>query len=89
MGAQVSVTAAYTYTSISPPMRATPTLTFTSLVISDSQSFDAAATLNAVIGTSESIYIESTFSNSGAINRAVNLRASSNSSGKLEMSSEL
>ena len=90
LGVQTTTTSAYIYTSISPPMRVTPTLTFNNLICSDSVSFDTAATLSGPVdGTGDSIYYNVDFAVSGAQFRAVNLRATSNTSGRLDMSSEL
>ena len=89
LGVQTTVTSAYIYTIISPPMRVTPTLTSNSLICSDSVSFDSSATLSSVDGTGDSIYYNVDFATSGAQFRGVNLRATSNTSGSLDMSSEL
>ena len=90
LGVQTTTSNAYIYTSVSPPMRVTPTLTFTDLICSDSVSFDSSATLSGPVdGTGDSIYYNVSFAVSGAINRPVNLRATSNTSGRLDMSSEL
>jgi hypothetical protein len=89
LGVQTTTTSAYFYTSISPPMRVTPTLTFNDLICSDSVSFDKTATLQSVDGTGDSIYYNAGFAVSGAQFRAINIRATSNTSGSLDMSSEL
>jgi hypothetical protein len=89
MGSQTSMTGGYIYVSISPPMRATPTVAFNSLVVSDSATFDASASANAIVGTQDSIYLDVSYASSGAGFRPINLRASTNSSGRLDMISEL
>ena len=89
VGAQEGTTAGYVYVSISPPMRVVPTLTFSSLIVSDSVSFDNTANVGTINGTGDSIYCGVTFASAGAQFRTINLRASTNSSGYFDMSSEL
>jgi hypothetical protein len=88
-GAQTSTTSGYAYTSVYPPMRAAPTITFSSLMVSDSSSFDTTATVGTISATQDSIYLDLAFAAVGAIYRPINLRATSNSSGRLDMNSEL
>jgi hypothetical protein len=90
MGAQSSTTGGYAYVSVSPPMRATPTIAGNQLVVSDSATFDTPASVNVVVGTQDSVYLDVSYAASGAQFRPINLRAvTGNTSGRLDMSSEL
>jgi hypothetical protein len=88
-GGQTSTTQAVLYSALNTTMRATPTGVFSSLIVSDSSSFDGAATLTSLVGTQESIFIAASFSSAGAVHRPVSLRASAASSGYFDLSAEL
>jgi hypothetical protein len=88
-GAQASTTLASFYIAVTPPMRAAMTVSISSLIVSDSVSFDSTATIDAVMEIPDALVLATTFSASGAVYRPVSLRAAGASSGFLTMSAEL
>jgi hypothetical protein len=90
MGMQTSTTGSVFNVQSAVPMRAAPTVTFSSLIVSNSIDFDAAA---SVVGidkySSTSSYVGVTHASAGAATRPVRLSPASGSSGFFNFSAEL
>jgi hypothetical protein len=79
LAGQVSTVSSFVYIALVPSMRATPTVTFASLIVSDSSSLDATvSTFGTVIGNEDAMYLQCNHGALGALGNAVNLRGLSN-----------
>jgi hypothetical protein len=89
-GAQTSTTNAWFPLVFRQAMRASPSGSFSSLIVSDSMAFDSAVSNINFFSTVDCVYLDVTYAASGAAKEPVNLRASSGpSTGYLELSAEL
>jgi hypothetical protein len=90
MGMQTSTTTSVFNVQTAVPMRATPTITFSSLIVSDSIGFDAAASIVGIDAyASTSSYVGVTHASAGASNRPVRLSPGAASTGFFNFSAEL
>ena len=89
-GASTSAINSYFLLTPQVPMRAIPSTSFSSLIVSDSVSFDAAVSTLAINYTNgKTFYVETAHTSSSAVARPVNLRPSSGSFGDLILDAEL
>jgi hypothetical protein len=90
MGMQTSTTGSVFNVQSAVPMRAAPTITFSSLIVSNSIDFDAAASVVGIDAyASTSSYVGVTHTAAGAATRPVRLSPASGSSGFFNFSAEL
>ena len=90
VGASTSASNSYFLMTPQVPMRATPSTSFSSLVVSDSVAFDAAVNTLAInYTTGKSFYVETAHSSNSSVGKPVNLRPSSGSFGELILDAEL
>ena len=89
MGVTLTTTASWGLVSFRQSMRASPTVTQASMIVSDSQIFDSAVSaITNSGGTVDGVYISLTHATSTA-GKTVNIRAVSNTSGYIAFDSEL
>jgi len=94
VGASQSPTGSWFFSPVLSSMRGTPTISFSSLIVSDSANYDLAVTAVVVSGgtastDSSKLYLQTTHAGSATQYRAANLRAVSNTAGYLAFDSEL
>jgi hypothetical protein len=90
MGFQISSTASIFNVQTAVPMRTVPTITFSSIIISDSVSYDAAVSALAITNwSSTSTYTQATHSAAGTAGNPVRLSPTASTSGYLNFSAEL